>query len=49
MLSLEITGFRLLTMAANDNAEITLRFRTGNTFRVWLYPVRLIILQMHPA
>lgn len=43
MLSLEITRFRRVTMATNDNA---LRFRTGNTFRVWLYPERLIILQM---
>ena len=45
-LSLEITGFRRLTMATNDNAKITLWFQTGNTFRVWLYPGRLIILQM---
>lgn len=46
MLSLEITRFRRMTMAANDN---TLRFQTGNTFRVWLYPGGLIILQMRPA
>lgn len=49
VLSLEITGFRRLTMATNNNAKITLRFRTGNTFRVWLYPGRLIILQMRLA
>lgn len=46
MLSLEITHFRRVTMATNDN---TLRFRTGNTFRVWLYPEGLIILQMRLA
>lgn len=49
VLSLKITGFRSLTIATNDNAKITLRFRTGNAFRVWLYPGRLIILQMRLA
>ena len=46
MLSLEITRFRRVTIATNDNA---VRFRTGNAFRVWLYPEVLIISQMRLA
>lgn len=47
MLSLEITDFRRATMAANDNAKITLRFRTGNSFGVWLYPGGLIFFSFY--